>query len=89
MHLHSVANAHKARNYMCNYLTDEDEKAQHNKLFKKHLLNVGDSVNVKRRGSIFIKFSSQGGEGGGIRADRFLTFNERDHSVIHELSRKK
>ena len=56
MHLHSIANAQKARNYVCNYLTDEDEKAQYNELFKEHVLNVGDSVNGKQRGSIFIKF---------------------------------
>ena len=88
MQLHSVANVQKERNYVCEYLTDQDEKAQYNKLFKEHVLNVGDSVNGKRRGSIFIKFPSQGGEGGGIRAGRFFIFNERDHSVVHELSRK-
>ena len=47
MHLHSVANAQKARNYVCNYLTDEDEKARYNELFKEHVLSVGDSVNGK------------------------------------------
>ena len=89
MHLHSVANAQRARKYVCNYLTDEDEKAQYNELFKEHVLSVGDSVNGKRRGSTFVKFSSQSGEDGGIRAGRFLTFNECNHSVVHELSRKK
>ena len=78
---------------MCNYLTDEDEKTQYNELFKEHVLNVGDSVNGKGRGSTFVKFSSQGGVngegGGGVRASRSFTFNERDHSVVHELSRKK
>ena len=47
MHLHSVSNVQKARNYVCNYLTDENKKAQYNELFKEHVSNVGDSVNGK------------------------------------------
>ena len=57
MHLHSVANTQKARNYVCNYLIDDDEKHQYNQLFKEHVLDVDDSIKGRRRGSIFIKFS--------------------------------
>ena len=89
MHLHSVANAQKAKNYICNYLTDDDEKCQYNQLFKEHVLDIGDSVKGRRCGSIFIKFSSPTvSEDSGLRAGRFLTFNERDHSVIHELTKR-
>ena len=56
MHLHTVANTQKARNYVCNYLTDDDEKHQYNQLFKEHVLDIDDSIKG-RHGSIFIKFS--------------------------------
>ena len=76
IHLHSVANSQKARNYVCNYLTDDDEKAQYNQLFKEHVLDVVDGVKGKHRGNIFIKFSPCVNNGTGL-AGRFLTFNER------------
>ena len=88
MHLHSVANTQKAKNYVCNYLTDDDEKCQYNKLFKEHVLDVGDSIKGRKCGSIFIKFSPMVSEDSGLRAGRFLAFNERDHSVIQELTKK-
>ena len=56
IHLHSVANTQKAKNYVCNYSTD-DEKAQYNQLLKEHVLDVVDGVKGKCRGSIFVKFS--------------------------------
>ena len=88
MHLHSVANTQKAKNYVCNYLTDDDEKCQYNQLFKEHMLDIGDNVKGRRRGSIFIKFPPMVSEDSGLRAGRFLTFNERDHSVIHKLTKR-
>ena len=54
VHLHSVANSQKARNYVHNYLTDDDEKAQYNQLFKEHVLGVVDGV----KGSIKGAYSS-------------------------------
>ena len=87
VHLHTVANAQKAKNYICNYLVDEDKKCQYNQLFKEHILDVNDSVKGKRQGSVFIKFLPSVSEENGLRAGRFLTFNDRDHSVIHEVSR--
>ena len=88
MHLHTVANAQKAKNYVCNYLADEDEKCQYNQLFKEHILDVNDSVKGKRRrGSVFIKFSPSVSEENGLTVGRILTFSDKDHSVIHEISR--
>ena len=87
MHLHKVANAQKAKNYVCNYLADEDEKCQYNQLFKEHILDINDSVKGKRRSSVFIKFSASVSEENGLTAGRLLTFNNRDHSIIHEISR--
>ena len=88
MHLHSVANSQKARNYVCNYLTDDDKKAQYNQLFKEHVLDIVNGVKGKCRGSIFIKFSPSVDNETGLTAGQFLTFNERDHSVVHELTKK-
>ena len=87
MHLHTVANVQKAKNYVCNYLADEDEKCQYNRLFKEHILDVNDSIKGKRWGSVFIKFSLSVNEENGLRVGRFLMFNDRNHSVIHEISR--
>ena len=53
MHLHAMANAQKAKSYVCNYLADEEEKCQYNQLFKEHILDVNNSVKGKRRGSVF------------------------------------
>ena len=50
MHLHSVANSQKARTYVCNYLTDDDKKAQYNQLFKGHVLDVVDGAKGKHQG---------------------------------------
>ena len=47
IHLHSVANSQKARNYVCNYLAEDDEKAQYNQLFKEHVLDVVNGVKRK------------------------------------------
>ena len=89
MHLNSVANTQKAKNYVCNCLTDDDEKCQYNQLFKEHVLDIGDSIKGRRHSGIFIKFSSPTvSEDSRLRAGRFLTFNERDHSVIHELMKR-
>ena len=46
-HLHSVANSQKARNYVHTYLTDNNEKAQYNQLFKEHILDIVDGVKGK------------------------------------------
>ena len=54
-------------------------------LFKEHILNITDHVKGKHRGSIFIKFSSCGDGETSMRAGRFLTFNDKDYSVVHEL----
>ena len=89
IHLHSVANAQKAKNYVCNYLTDDDEKAHYNQLFKEHVLNVVDGVKGKHRGSIFVKFSPIVDNETGLKAGRFLTFSKRDHSVVHELMKER
>ena len=89
VHLHSVANSQKARNYVHTYLTENDEKAQYNQLFKEYVLDVVDGVKGKHRGSIFIKFSPSVDNETGLTAGRFLTFNERDHSVVHELTKKR
>ena len=48
VHLHSVADSQKARNYVHTYLTDNDEKAQYNQLFKEHVLDIVDGVKGKR-----------------------------------------
>ena len=83
MHLHSVTNTQKARNY------DDNEKHQYNQLFKEHVLDVGDSIKGRRHGNIFITFSpTVSEEESGLRRGRFLTFNKRDHSVIHGLTKK-
>ena len=89
MHLHAVANVQKAKNYVCNDLADEDEKCQYNQLFKEHVLDVNDSVKEKRRGSMFIKFSPSVSEENRLRVGRFLMFNDKDHSVIHEISKRQ
>ena len=58
--------------------------------FKEHVLDVGNSIKGRRRGSTFIKFSpTVSEEGSGLRAGQFLTLNERDHLVIHELTKIK
>ena len=89
MHLHSGANSQKARNYVCSCLTNDDEKHQYSQLFKEHMLDAGDSIKGRRCGSIFIKFSpTVSEEESGLRAGQFLTFNKRDHLVIHELIKK-
>ena len=89
IHLHSVANAQKAKNNFCNYLTDDDEKARFNQLFKEHVLDVVDGVKGKCRGSIFVKFSPSVDNETGLKAGQFLTFSERDHSVVHELMKER
>ena len=68
IHLHSIANAQKAKNYVCNYLTDNDEKAQYNQLFKEHVLDIVDGVTGKHRGSIFVKFSPSVDNEMGLKA---------------------
>ena len=60
-----------------------------NQLFKEHILDVVNGVKGQCRGSIFIKFSSNVDNETSLMAGRFLTFNERDHSVVHELTRKQ
>ena len=89
MHLHAVANVQKAKNYVCNYLVDEDKKCQYNQLFKEHILDINDSTKGKRHGSMFIKFSPLVSEENRLRVGRFLTFNNRDHSVIHKISKRQ
>ena len=89
IHLHSVANAQKAKIYVCNYLTDNDEKAQYNQLFKEHILDVVNGVKGKCRGSIFVQLSSSVENETGLKAGRFLTFSERDHLVVHELMKEQ
>ena len=38
VHIHSVANLQIPRNFIKNYLLDDDEKKQFDKLFKEHFL---------------------------------------------------
>ena len=85
MHLHVVANAQKAKNYVCNYMADKDEKCQYNELFKEHILDINNSVKGKRWGSVFIKFSPLVSQENGLRVERlfmvFLTkFQEDNHN---------
>ena len=84
LHLHSIADTRKARTYVHNFLTDNDEKDQFDTLHKQHVLGIKDTSERKGRGSIVVKFSPNINEN-GINAGKFIMFNHNDYSVIHEV----
>ena len=85
VHLHSVADTRKARTYVHNFLTDNDEKNQFDTLHKQHVLDIKDTSERKGRGSLVVKFSPNINEN-GINAGKFITFNYNDYSVVTFLT---
>ena len=82
VHIHSLANVKKIVSFIRNYLNDKKEEEQYVRLFEEHVSRVSvDKCN--RRGSIIIKFNVPSLKQGGA-VGRFITFNDRDHAVVHE-----
>ena len=81
VHIHSLANVKKIVSFIRNYLNDKKEEEQYVRLFEEHVSRVSvDKCN--RRGSIIVKFNVPSLKQGAI--GRFITFNDRDHAVVHE-----
>ena len=47
IHLHSIANSRKAKNYVYNYLSDNIENSHYDELFKEHVLYIRDDAKSK------------------------------------------
>ena len=80
VHLHAIANQQKIRRYVYGFLSDDST------IFLTSMYY--ESTTVNRRGSIFIHFTpgiSKDRFGVRRRIGRFLTFNECDFSVVHEM----
>ena len=88
VHIHSLANVKKIVSFIRNYLNDDKkEEDQYVRLFEEHISRVSvDKCN--RRGSIIVKFNvlsfKQQLKKGRVPVGRFITFNDRDHAVVHE-----
>ena len=92
VHIHSLTNVRKIVSFIRNYLNDEEEE-QYVRLFEEHVSQVSPTVDkCNRRGSIIVKFNvpslKQQQESplgkGRVPVGRFITFNDRDHAVVHE-----
>ena len=85
VHIHSLANVKKIVSFIRNYLNDKKEEDQYVRLFEEHVSRVSvDKCN--RRGSIIVKFNvpSLEQQHKKVPVGRFITFNDRDHAVVHE-----
>ena len=85
VHIHSLANAKKIMSFIRNYLNDKKEEDQYVRLFEEHVSRVSvDKCN--RRGSIIVKFNvpSLKQQQHKKAVGRFITFNDRDHAVVHK-----
>ena len=93
VHIHSLTNVRKIVSFIHNYLNDKGEEDQYVKLFEEHVSQVSLTVDkCNRRGSIIVKFNvpslkqqeSPLKKGRAPPVGRFITFNDRDHAVVHE-----
>ena len=86
VHIHSLANVKKIVSFIRNYFNDKKEKDQYVRLFEEHVSQVSvDKCN--RCSSIMVKFNMPSFKQQlkkGRPIGRFITFNDRDHAVIHE-----
>ena len=87
VHLHSIASQQKVKRYVYGFLADNEERRHFDELFNEHVLRVNDNLKGNRRGSIFVRFTPAPYQGTKCanRIGRFLTFNKRDFSVIHQV----
>ena len=95
VHIHSLTNVRKIVSFIRNYLNDKEEDDQYVKLFEEHVSRVSPTVDkCNRRGSIIVKFNvpslkqqqqeSPLKKGRAPPVGQFITFNDRDHAVVHE-----
>ena len=84
VHIHSLANVKKIVSFIRNYLNDKKEEEQYMRLFEEHVSRVGDVDKCDRRGSIIVKFNVPSLKQHKKAVGRFITFNDRDHAVVHE-----
>ena len=85
VHIHSLANVKKIMSFIRNYLNDKKEEDQYVRLFEEHVSRVGGVDKCNRCGSIIVKFNVPSLKQQHKKAvGRFITFNDRDHAVVHE-----
>ena len=94
VHIHSLTNMRKIVSFVRNYLNDKGEEDQYIRLFEEHVSQVSPTVDkLNRRGSIIVKFNvpsikqqqqEESTKKSRAPIGRFITFNDRDHAVIHE-----
>ena len=90
VHIHSLANVKKIVLFIRNYLNDKKEEDQYVRLFEEHVSRVSPVVDkCNRRGSIIVKFNVPSLKQHPLKkgrppVGRFITFNDRDHAVVHE-----
>ena len=94
LHIHSLTNVRKIVSFIRNYLNDKGEEDQYVRLFEEHVSRVSPTVDkFNRRGSIIVKFNvssikqqqqQESTKKSQAPLRRFITFNDRDHAVVHE-----
>ena len=90
VHLHSLTNSKKAISFVRNYLNDKGEEEQFKDLFSEYVSRVNPVASkTDRRGSIIVKFNvpSVQSDRGRKAIGRFITFNDKDHAIVHENSK--
>ena len=90
VHLHSLTNSKKAISFVRNYLNDKGEEDQFKDLFSEYVTRVSPVASkTDRRGSIIVKFNvpSVQSDSGRKAIGRFITFNDKDHAIVHENSK--
>ena len=90
VHLHSLTNSKKAISFVRNYLNDKGEEDQFKDLFSEYVGRVNPIASkTDRRGSIIVKFNvpSVQSDRGRKAIGRFITFNDKDHAIVHENSK--
>ena len=87
IHLHSLTNAKRAIGFVRNYLNDKGEEEQFKDLFSEYVSRVNPVASkTDRRGSIIVKFNVPSTQSNGRckAIGRFITFNDKNHAIVHE-----